>query len=419
MASRKSRLLYAHRIKSVDDLLKNVDLRYETRDWILYSFNCISFAEITADRDIVVKMPLDKDEFLGKIENAGLISVDWDLQEAPDGNWQNRKFDVTFLAGACIGFGKMLDGEKSKIDFKLLEHIADKLGQVIDYRKVDAFFTKNKVGDERMSAKPNIEPADQIYYVLTSYAITGDQKEFERMLQLIEQMLNPVVLGLSDQEIHKLRCEISVLLKHVGKSVLDGKVHDFTEKDEKLIRAQNKHSHGILVPYEIGEAKRKSDVVAKQKACNISKDILNKLSSAKEWGQVRLEICGDGHHLEVYIQDRGVGKYHFDQLGFQKAHATNKSTAVACWSTLKTMAMNKGVFPYKTTGHAGKRMGELTLRLKILFSKIDDEKEPIICKKRSREYICQFVICDKIDKRNEYADHQLNTMAPEDLDYMG
>ena len=49
----------------------------------------------------------------------------------------------------------------------------------------------------------------------------------------------------------------------------------------------------------------------------ISEDVLNKFSSAENWNQIRFEFGVSGF-VEVFIQDKQAGRYHFDQLGFKK-----------------------------------------------------------------------------------------------------
>jgi hypothetical protein len=73
----------------------------------------------------------------------------------------------------------------------------------------------------------------------------------------------------------------------------------------------------------------------------ISEDILNKLRRAKEWSHISFEFLDDEDRVEIIIDGKSAGIFHFDELGFGDRRCT-EVTPVSGWNKLQSLYYSEG-----------------------------------------------------------------------------
>lgn len=142
---------------------------------------------------------------------------------------------------------------------------------------------------------------------------------------------------------------------------------------------------------------------------NIDASILTKLSHAARWSEVRFDFYGDTNYVEIFIQGKTAGKYHFDQLGFQMG-TSSSSVPILAWKMLVNMAMQGGAYPSRMDKNdkINPVSTSKALRVKLggLFPQlvghaIECSREPELAK---RSYISQIQLVYKPQRHEDYGD---------------
>lgn len=144
----------------------------------------------------------------------------------------------------------------------------------------------------------------------------------------------------------------------------------------------------------------------------VSSGLMQKFTRATEWEQLRFDFFNDLSNVEILIQGKTVGKFHYDDLGFGKRSATDTLKCVKSWELFQVLALEKGRMKYTAKNHKAK--SDLSRRLKALFPHLIGQ--PIQADRSKEEYVTRFRTKNKADERNKYADEHLSTL---DREYLG
>ncbi|MFA5993846.1 MAG: hypothetical protein WC823_02685 [Parcubacteria group bacterium] len=330
---------YSKTIRTVADLLKNIELRNKCkvilgRDYDLTPNHFYTYEKEEKDMETVLLL-----------EDLGFLKADWTGLKNNQKHRLigNRLITIAIDGNKAISFLDRISGKKTKISKTALELVAHHLA---DNKNIDEFFDllENCGIPKSLFQYGENYPIENewliAYDILKLYGSSSRQEDLNVVFRIMEESARPIMFGGDEEKSLEFRDKLSGFLQRIKYCFNDdGKIVKATKKlIENINNRQKKRFRK--------SNKEKSDTFTNEK--DIEK--IHLPENVKKWERIVMRLSGENGQGVVMIQvlgdDAFEHKTDFSKLGFGNLKSDSKPKK--SWvSFLYVLAMNKGVYPMR------------------------------------------------------------------------
>lgn len=239
---RQRNSFYSHRIKSFADLLKDVELSRQVRDFIVRAFDVYDIREVKTTQEVTTELQEKDDELFLLMDELGLTKTDWDsLKKQTHRPVGSRYVRIRFLGESCKRFADSFTGRTSIIKARTIEHLAGIFKDMRTRQGLEDLFVQEGVPPCMLIPQEGSK-ADLVHAVLLILASTGEEDDKNLLFKIIEEFVHPLSFGGDEKEAYRRQIEITKLIRYDNLSVIGGKVRNISKEDEEAIKEYDRTS---------------------------------------------------------------------------------------------------------------------------------------------------------------------------------
>lgn len=325
---------YSKTIQTVNDLLKNIELRNKCKAILGWGY------DLESDHFYTYEADERDDELVLLLEDLGILKADWTglIKNQKHRSVGNRLITIAVDGNKAIEFFNRINGKKTKIHKDILEIVAH---QLADGKSTDNFFEilENCGIPKTLFQYDESYPIDNewliAYDIMKLYSSSLNQEDHDVVFQIMGEAARPIMFGGDEEMSQDFKDQVSSYLKHIGYCFDDnGKIVKSTKKLLKNLvnrQARKKKENGKFT------AEKTVEKIPIPKNITRWESIIMYLSGENGLGNIMVKILGN---------DDFEHKTNFEKLGFGKIRP--EFGARKSWvSFLYVLAMNDGEFPMK------------------------------------------------------------------------
>lgn len=203
---------YSKTIKTVDDLLKNIELRNRCKRVLGFGYD-----DLTPEQFYKYEAEERDEEIVRLLEDLGVLKADWTgFQKQPLGR---RKIIIAVDNNSVINFFDRLNGKNTKISNITLRFVAHQLADNRD--AVDFFELLESCGiPKSLFQYDETYPIDNewliAYDILKLYSSSAKQKDLDTVFRIMEKTARPIMFGGDEKKSLEFINKLDVYLQHDG-----------------------------------------------------------------------------------------------------------------------------------------------------------------------------------------------------------
>lgn len=230
--NRKRPSVYSDRIKTIADLIKDIKLRIKVMGLLAEAFDfSYDTRGIKATQIISMDVLESNDEILILMDELGLTKTNWESVQRPTHRViGNRYVNVVFKGDIAKKLVDAVSGRSSFIRTKALELIALLAQDLMSQDDLNDFFLQLDVPCTLLSNQNTKK--DLIYNVIFALSSTGGETDKSLFFHILEEFAHPLVFTGDTKKALDFQYKITKIIRFDGFSLLDGKIHVFSEIDE-------------------------------------------------------------------------------------------------------------------------------------------------------------------------------------------
>lgn len=228
---RRRKSAYSRSIRSLADLVKNIELRNRVMELIITAFGVYDAREITATQGVGDVVHEGKDELLLLMDELGLTETDWEsLKQQTHRTIGNRNIEVLFRGDSAKILADAIYGRSSLIKIKALEQIASIIKDLMGMQQLNDFFIQLGVPSSLLISNQGSKK-ELVYNVIVALSSTGEEADNVLLFRILEEVTHPLNFAGDTTRANEAQMSITKVLRYDGLSLIGGKMHSFAEQD--------------------------------------------------------------------------------------------------------------------------------------------------------------------------------------------
>jgi len=238
----KRQSAHSKTIKTIDDLLKNIELRNKCKAILGFGYD-----DLKPDHFYEYEAEEKNEEIVRLLEDLGVLKADWtSFGKQLRSMYGMRKIIIAVDNNSVIDFFDRLSGKNTRIEKTTLRLVAH---QLADGRDMDEFFESLESCGVPTSLFQYDEnyPIDNewliAFDILKIYASSSRPEDLKIVFRIIEKSAHLIMFGGDEKKSFEFQNKISEYLQYDGYCFDNGKI---TKATEELIRNIKSRRKGML-----------------------------------------------------------------------------------------------------------------------------------------------------------------------------